>query len=572
MVITGLTRNQVALTGSWVRIPPLPPKKHRNFDTMGIRIAVLSFCLKALISRAFGLLICLLLLSRTIAHRQSSPQRHRMAEGYRLFLWLPFNLWAIVYLYLTSDNLPYEKIGDEVRSLADEVPFDIPDSWEWVRLIDVCEYIQRGKSPKYSPIKKYPVIAQKCNQWSGFSIEKAQFIEPDSLSSYGPERLLQDNDLMWNSTGLGTLGRMAIYKTVANPYELAVADSHVTIIRPLKQFVLPEYLYYYFANPTVQSVIEDQADGTTKQKELATSTIKAYLTPIPPLDEQRRILTKLSEVLPVVKSYGAVYDETAAMQEAFPERLKKSILQEAVQGKLVPQDPSDEPAEDLLERIRAEKQRLIKEGKIKKDKHESVIFRRDNSHYEKRGSEEVCIDDEIPFEIPENWAWCRASSLGTMVRGRGIKRTETATQGCPCIRYGEIYTTYETSFDAAVSFVPESLDKDCLHFSSGDVVFTLTGENKVDIAKTVAFLGNGQIAAGGDLAFWTHHGMNPLYLVYYMASPYCIELKRRMATGDIIVHISTSKVGNFLVPVPPLDEQDRIVSAIEQLFAVASTL
>ena len=377
---------------------------------------------------------------------------------------------------------------------------------------------------------------------------------------------------MWNSTGLGTLGRMAIYKTAANPYELAVADSHVTVIRPLKQFVLPEYLYYYFANPTVQSVIEDQADGTTKQKELATATIKAYLTPIPPLNEQRRILAKLSEVLPVVKSYGTVYDETAAMQEAFPERLKKSILQEAVQGKLVPQDPSDEPAEALLERIRAEKQRLIKEGKIKKDKHESVIFRRDNSHYEKRGSEEVCIDDEIPFEIPKNWAWRRASSLGTMIRGRGIKRTETVAQGCPCIRYGEIYTTYETSFDSAVSFVPESLDKDCLHFSSGDVVFTLTGENKADIAKTVAFLGEGQIAAGGDLAFWTHHGMNPLYLVYYMASPCCIELKRRTATGDIIVHISTSKVGDFLVPVPPLDEQNRIVSAIERLFAVASTL
>ena len=471
-----------------------------------------------------------------------------------------------------ADNTPYEKIGDEVRSLADEVPFDIPDSWEWVRLIDVCEYIQRGKSPKYSPIKKYPVVAQKCNQWSGFSIEKAQFIEPNSLSSYGPERLLQDNDLMWNSTGLGTLGRMAIYKTAANPYELAVADSHVTVIRPLKQFVLPEYLYYYFANPSVKSVIEDQADGTTKQTELATATIKAYLTPIPPLDEQRRILAKLSEVLPVVKNYGVVYDETTAMQEAFPESLKKSILQEAVQGKLVPQDPSDEPAEALLERIRAEKQRLIKEGKIKKDKHESVIFRWDNSHYEKRGSEEVCIDDEIPFEIPENWAWCRASSLGTMNRGRGIKRTETVAQGCPCIRYGEIYTTYETSFDSAVSFVPDTLDKDCLHFSSGDVVFTLTGENKVDIAKTVAFLGDGQIAAGGDLAFWTHHGMNPLYLVYYMASPYCIELKRRTATGDIIVHISTSKVGDFLVPVPPIKEQNRIVSAIEQLFAVASTL
>ena len=141
------------------------------------------------------------------------------------------------------------------------------------------------------------MVAQKCNQWSGFSIEKAQFIEPDSLVSYGPERILQDYDLMWNSTGLGTLGRMAIYKVESNRYNLAVADSHVTVIRLFKQLVLPEYLYFYFSNPTVQSVIEEQADGTTKQKELTTATIKAYLTPILPLDEQHRILTKLFEVL-----------------------------------------------------------------------------------------------------------------------------------------------------------------------------------------------------------------------------------------------------------------------------------
>ena len=137
-------------------------------------------------------------------------------------------------------------------------------------------------------------------------------------------------------------------------------------------------MYYYFANPSVQSVIEDQANGTTTQKELATATIKAYLTPILPLDEQRRIVEKIDEVAAAVSAYDVAYQKTETLNSTFPEAIKKSILQEAVQGKLVPQDPSDEPAEALLKRIRAEKQRIIKEGKIKKDKHESVIFRRDN--------------------------------------------------------------------------------------------------------------------------------------------------------------------------------------------------
>ena len=188
------------------------------------------------------------------------------------------------------------------RCIDDELPFEIPDSWVWVRLIDICEYIQRGKSPKYSPIKKYPVIAQKCNQWSGFSIEKAQFIEPETITSYGMERFLQDNDLMWNSTGLGTLGRMAVYKSASNPYGLAVADSHVTVIRPLKEFISPQYLYYYFSNPTVQSVIEDQADGTTKQKELSATTVRTYLVPLPPYNEQIRIVKQIETVLPLVVS------------------------------------------------------------------------------------------------------------------------------------------------------------------------------------------------------------------------------------------------------------------------------
>ena len=204
-------------------------------------------------------------------------------------------------IFKGDDNKYYENDGKNVVCIDDEIPFEIPSSWQWVRLEHICSYIQRGKSPKYSPIKQYPVVAQKCNQWTGFTIEKAQFIDPTTIESYTQERFLEDGDLMWNSTGLGTLGRMAIYWETLNPYKVAVADSHVTVIRPLKSFVIPQYLYSYFSSYTVQSVIEDKADGSTKQKELATNTVKRYLVPFPPLAEQMRIVEKIKEVTSIMR-------------------------------------------------------------------------------------------------------------------------------------------------------------------------------------------------------------------------------------------------------------------------------
>ena len=248
------------------------------------------------------------------------------------------------------------------------------------------------------------------------------------------------------------------------------------------------------------------------------------------------------------------------------QQLKNSILQMAVQGKLVPQDPNDEPASVLLARIRKEKEELIKAGKIKKEKNPSYIFRgADNLPYEKVGKNEpVCIADEVPFEIPDSWEWVRIKNLGAIIRGSGIKRNETVESGFPCVRYGEIYTTYNTSFTSTVSFIPEEINEKCKHFSYGDILMTLTGENKPDIAKAVACLGEKPVAAGGDLAFWTAHGMNPLYLAYLLASPYVISRKVELATGDIIVHISGDKIGSILIPIPPLNEQMRIVEKIQE--------
>jgi len=208
---------------------------------------------------------------------------------------------AMSIIFKGEDNKYYENIGNDTVVINSEIPFDIPASWTWCRLGSLCSFVHRGKSPKYSEIKKIPVVAQKCNQWDGFHIEKAQFIEPNSIKSYAAEQILQDRDLLWNSTGLGTLGRMAMYESSVNPYGIAVADSHVTIIRAIKEYVLPEYLFYYFTSPSVQNVIEDKSDGSTKQKELATKTVLSYLVPLPPLVEQKNIVRKIHELLTICR-------------------------------------------------------------------------------------------------------------------------------------------------------------------------------------------------------------------------------------------------------------------------------
>ena len=200
-------------------------------------------------------------------------------------------------IFRGADRLAYETRDGETVCIEDELPFKIPKSWAWVRLGSICSFIHRGKSPQYSLVKKYPVVAQKCNQWSGFCIEKAQFIDPETISKYTQEQFLQNDDLLWNSTGLGTLGRMAMYATSLNPYKIAVADSHVTVIRVLKGFVDPRYIFAYLTSPSVQSTIEDKAEGSTKQKELATSAVISYLVPLPPHAEQKRIVAQIEKML-----------------------------------------------------------------------------------------------------------------------------------------------------------------------------------------------------------------------------------------------------------------------------------
>lgn len=199
-----------------------------------------------------------------------------------------------------------EQLGPAPK--PDEVPFVLPPKWKWVQLETICSYLQRGKSPKYSEIKQLPVIAQKCNQWDGLHMERALFIDPATIESYKPERFLQQNDILLNSTGTGTLGRVGLYDSSVNPYEQAVADGHVTVIRINNTIAHPYFIKHALASTKFQTIIIDAATGTTKQKELNLSTVKQLLVPLPPIEEQRRIVAKLEEVFEGVKQLGSLME------------------------------------------------------------------------------------------------------------------------------------------------------------------------------------------------------------------------------------------------------------------------
>ena len=340
-------------------------------------------------------------------------------------------------IFKGADNIPYEKNGDEVRSLAGEVPFEIPDSWEWVRLGSVV-YNRGQTSPStefcYIDIGSIDNKYQKLNPTD-------TTIAPDKAPSRA-RKLVDMGDILYSTVrpylhNMCIIDREFPHIPIAST-GFAVLTCHANLLN--------KYLFYYLMSPDFDAY----ANNTDNAKGVAYPAInddRLYkaLIPIPPVAEQHRIVSAIDSVNIPLCEYGSKEETLRILNTSFPENLKKSILQEAVQGKLAPQEPSDEPAEALLERIRAEKQRLIKEGKIKKDKHESVIFRRDNSHYEKRGSEEVCIDEEIPFEIPENWAWARLSSASVSIADGDHQPPPQVQSGIPffeCIRWENRFFKY----------------------------------------------------------------------------------------------------------------------------------
>ena len=243
-----------------------------------------------------------------------------------------------------------------------------------------CKEIKRGKSPTYITNSNIFVFAQKCNsKFNGIDLSLCKCLDPAKFRNYDRSEVILPGDIIINSTGTGTLGRIGYFSKSDNINNLTlVPDSHVTVVR------LSNELNSYFMKVTVDlyhKYFEKHGEGSTNQKELKPLTIQTILVPIPPRNEQDRIVNKLKELNLLIEKYKLAEEKLYELNSNIKNQLKKSILQYAIEGKLASQDPNDEPASVLLDRIRKEKQNLIAEGKIKKDKNESIIYRRDNSYY-----------------------------------------------------------------------------------------------------------------------------------------------------------------------------------------------
>mgnify|MGYP000022504968 CR=1 FL=1 len=483
-----------------------------------------------------------------------------------------FKQWPVSY------NTPYEKIGDEVRSLVDLAPFEIPSSWEWCRVGDLFSNMSGLAYKKDALAIKTDKMVRVLR---GGNIGEEQFCFKNddvfiSSELVKPELYLRKNYMITPAvSSLDHIGKIAL---IDKDYSDTVVGGFVLMLIPhFNDDVVSQYLLYAFAAKHHR----DNCRNITHKSgqafyNLSREQMMNLPVPIPPREEMERITAMLKRVLPKVADYAVVDIALQKLNSSFPEALKKSILQEAVQGKLVPQDPSDEPAEALLERIRAKKQQLIKEGKIKKDKHESVIFRRDNSHYEKRGSEEVCIDDEIPFEVPPSWALIRLDDIGIYRKGpfgSSLTKSMFVPKGADTVKVyeqknaiqkdhtlGTYYITRQYYESKMRSFTVEP--GDILVSCAGTIGETYVLPEQIELGIINQALMRMTIFAPIDLDYFL------LYFDYVLK-----QTAKESSKGSAIKNIPPFEIFKKLIlPLPPLEEQKRIVEKVRELESLCNSL
>ena len=471
-------------------------------------------------------------------------------------------------IYIGSDGSPYEKRADargresEPVCIEGETPFAVlPKGWCWARLSSFFTKMGSGSTP-VGGRKVYqdegPMLIRSQNVHNkGLRLDDVAHFSHSLFIKRGSHVL--PNDMLLNITG-ASIGRCAI---VPNTFGDADVNQHVLIMRPVLQIV-SGYLHAAIISPLVQSAIMVGQVGATKEG-LSAAKAADLLIPLPPLAEQRRIVGRVGELMPLVEEYGELEDAREALDAALPGRLRKSVLQLAVQGGLVPQDPADEPAGVLLERIRGQRRQLAAEGKMRAPKGgESIIFAgSDGRRYEKRvdargrESEPVCIEDEIPFEIPEGWEWARLESVIVLLSGTDLNSSQynDRHEGIP-------YLTGASNFADGKLIENRWTVEPSRVSRKGELLFTCKGTvgemaiNRFDAAHIAR-----QIMSITP----NEYGMLPYITLFLNAM---VEDIKSHAKG-VIPGIERNTLLARLIPVPPLAEESRIAEKFAELLNIA---
>ena len=448
----------------------------------------------------------------------------------------------------------YEKIlaTGEVKCIDEEIPFEIPQGWEWTRIGNIFNHTsgkQQSSSNKGGGTPQKFITTSNL-YWGHFILDNVKVMNftDEEIKTCSATK----GDLLVCEGGAG-YGRSAIWN---EDYNICL-QNHVHRLRPCVSGIC-EYVYHFIY---LLKESNNLASVGTAMPGLSANRLKGLLLPFPPLSEQRRIVAKLAELLPQIEKYNNVQNKLDELNTTIKDCLKKSILQEAIQGKLVPQLAEEGRAQELLEQIKAEKRKLVKEGKLKKSAlATSVIFRGDdNKYYEQIGKKCLDITEQIPFDLPESWSWARGMSVfmpmeSTKPSSDFVYIDVDAVNN----RLNIIDNPKKVRFENAPSRATRKLHKN-------DLLFSMVRPYLKNIAL-VDDIYIDAIASTGFYVITPSLGYYPMFLFYLMLSNYVVDGLNAFMKGDNSPSINNCHIEDYLYPLPPIEEQKRIVNKIEQLF------
>lgn len=460
-------------------------------------------------------------------------------------------------IYRGEDNSYYEKLlaTGEVKCIDEEVPFEVPKGWKWCRLRDVIYPPKYGTSSKSLSNGDVPVLRMGNIQDGKVVYDKLVF---SNNVEDNRKYLLQDGDLLFNRTNSAELvGKTAIFK--GNRH--VIYAGYLILLRPIK--TNSEYLNYIFSSPYVRSYCKEVKTIGVQQCNINAEKVSQLLVPIAPFEEQMRIVDKIKEVLPSVDKYSISQHNLDLLNVSLSECLKKSILQEAIQGRLVPQITEEGTAKELLEQIKKEKQKLVKEGKLKKSAlHDSFIFRGgDNKNYEKVGKKCVDITEEIPFEIPASWAWCHLNDIAESDLGKTMNKGQNSGELVPYLCSINVYwNKIDLSKIKQAQFTEIELAKYLLQ--KNDLLICEGG----DIGRAAIWDINETMYYQNALHRVRFYGkIFPKFFLYILSLYKALGLLDKKSKGMTIKHFTKTALNSIVIPLPPLLEQKRIIEKIELL-------